>query len=172
MPMQLYVMRHGPAEDRAATGRDADRRLTEEGRERVRLVAAELHRLRGGAPLPRLLASPLARACETGEIVAEVCGVPEVEVRDELSLDAGLPLALVAALARGGADALLVGHQPNVEHLVRTLVDAPGQGATGLVLRGFCTALVVALELVAPEPAARAQVRWRVGQILDPRTFT
>ncbi|WP_437314278.1 phosphohistidine phosphatase SixA [Sorangium sp. So ce385] len=164
--MHLYVMRHGPAEDRAASGRDADRRLTPEGRDRVERVAIELHRIRGGAPLSRVLSSPLARARETAEIAAPRCGAPEVEVRDELSVDADLPLALVAALARGGADALLVGHQPNVEHLVRTLVDASGRGAPGLVLRGFTTALIVALE---PDPAPRAQDRWRATRILDPR---
>ncbi|XYH94481.1 phosphohistidine phosphatase SixA [Sorangium sp. So ce1128] len=166
--MHLYVMRHGPAEDRASSGRDADRRLTPEGRDRVQRISNELHRVRGGAPLLRVLASPLARARETAEIAAPICGAPEVELRDELALDAGLPLALVAALGRGGADALLVGHQPNVEHLVRTLVDTPGRGAPGLVLSSFCTALIVALE---PEPAPHPQGRWRVRQILDPRAL-
>ena len=33
--MRLYVMRHGPAEDRAPTGRDFDRALTRAGREVV-----------------------------------------------------------------------------------------------------------------------------------------
>ncbi|WP_437765514.1 histidine phosphatase family protein [Sorangium sp. So ce281] len=166
--MHLYVMRHGPAEERATSGRDADRRLTPEGRERVARVSLELHRLRGGAPLPLVLASPLARARETAEIAAPICGAPEVALRDELALDAGLPSSLVAVLARGGADALLVGHQPNVEHLVRTLVDTPGRGATALLPAGFCTALVVALE---PEPSRRAQGRWRMTQILDPRAL-
>ncbi|WP_437586661.1 SixA phosphatase family protein [Sorangium sp. So ce1000] len=165
--MHLYVMRHGPAEERAPSGRDADRRLTPEGRERVARVSIELHRVRGGAPLPLVFASPLARARETAEIAAPICGAPEAELRDELALDAGLPIALVAALARGGADALLVGHQPNVEHLVRALLDTPGRSATGLLPAGFCTALVVALE---PEP--RAQGRWRMAQILDPRALS
>ncbi|WP_433928062.1 phosphohistidine phosphatase SixA [Sorangium cellulosum] len=166
--MHLYVMRHGPAEDRAPSGRDADRRLTPEGRERVQRVANELRRVRGGAPLARVLASPLARARETAAIAAPICGAPEVELADELALDAGLPLALVAALARGGADALLVGHQPNVEHLVRTLIDPPGRGATGLLLSSFTTALIVALE---PEPTPQSQGRWRVERILDPRAL-
>ena len=45
--MKLYVMRHGPAEDHADSGRDADRALTAAGRERVVAVAAEARR--GGA---------------------------------------------------------------------------------------------------------------------------
>ncbi|WP_437731143.1 phosphohistidine phosphatase SixA [Sorangium sp. So ce1335] len=166
--MRLYVMRHGPAEDRAPSGRDADRRLTAEGRARVERVAVELRRVRGGAPLARVLASPLARARETAEIAAPICGAPEVEIEGELALDAGLPLALVAALAREGADALLVGHQPNVEHLVRTLVEPSGRGAPSLRLSSFTTALIVALE---PEPTPPPQGRWRVERILDPRAL-
>jgi phosphohistidine phosphatase len=166
--MHLYVMRHGPAEDRAPTGRDADRALTPEGRDVVQRVALELQRLRGGAPLPRLLASPLARARETGDLVASICGAPELELRDELSLDEGLPLALVDALARGSTDALLVGHQPNVEHLVRTLAGASGRGAANPLPAGFCPALVVTLR---PELPSRAVGRWRVTQVLDPRAL-
>lgn len=166
--MHLYVMRHGPAEDRAPTGRDADRALTSEGREVVRRVALELRRLRGGAPLPRVVASPLVRARETGDIVASICGAPEPELLDELSPDEGLPLALVAALAQGNADALLVGHQPNVEHLVRTLSGAYGRRTANPLPAGFCAALVVALR---PEPPAGTSSRWHVVHVLDPRAL-
>ena len=38
IPMEIYLLRHGIAEDRSATGRDADRRLTEEGRAKLRRV--------------------------------------------------------------------------------------------------------------------------------------
>src|SRR4051812_9306069 len=68
--MKLYVMRHGPAEDSSASGRDADRVLTVAGRERVRLVAQALM---DGAEYPfTIVSSPLARALESAEIVAEV----------------------------------------------------------------------------------------------------
>jgi phosphohistidine phosphatase len=169
--MHLYVMRHGPAEDRSSTGRDADRALTLDGRERVRRISLELHRVRGGAPLPRLLVSPLVRACETAAIVANVCGAPEIEVRAELSLDADLPLSLAAELAEGGVDTLLVGHQPTVEQLVRALGAlgaTTGPRAGPLLPDGFCTALIVALE---PELSPRAGARWHLRQILDPRTL-
>ena len=38
-------MRHGPAEDFSSSGRDFDRSLTPQGRERVKLVAARLAEL-------------------------------------------------------------------------------------------------------------------------------
>ena len=40
--MKIYIMRHGPAEDHARSGRDFDRKLTASGRARTELVAQEL----------------------------------------------------------------------------------------------------------------------------------
>lgn len=160
-------MRHGPAEDRAASGRDADRVLSEEGRARVRRVAEELRRERGGAPPPRVLASPLVRARATAEILAEVLGAGgaalEVEIRDELALDADLPLGLAAQLGTTGADTVLVGHAPNVDHLVRSLLAPTGQRPPPAVASGFCTAMIVALE-----PLGGA-AGWQVRGLIDPR---
>src|SRR5271155_3406021 len=91
--VRLYIMRHGPAEDHAASGRDFDRALTASGRERVRDVARAL--VEGGeAPLV-ILTSPLVRALQTAEIVAGVVQLAEekggeaasVEIRRDLSPD-------------------------------------------------------------------------------------
>ena len=41
--MELYLLRHGIAEDRAPSGRDADRRLTEEGRDKLRRILERAH---------------------------------------------------------------------------------------------------------------------------------
>jgi phosphohistidine phosphatase len=162
--MLLYVMRHGPAEDRAPTGRDFDRELTAPGRRVVAQAAhalCEARRPLGGRPW-RVLASPLRRARETAEIVAAtVEPSPEVEIHDDLAADAGLPLDLVRALAGAGTDTLLVGHQPAVEELARSLVHPSHLALPG----GFRTALVVALELVGQ---VRGPDRWRAAAVLDP----
>ena len=68
--MKLYVMRHGPAQDDSPSGRDADRALTPSGRERVAAVAKSML-AEGEAPFS-ILSSPLVRAVETAEVVAEV----------------------------------------------------------------------------------------------------
>lgn len=171
--MRLHVMRHGPAEDHAATGRDADRILSAEGRARVRRVGEELSRSRAGAPPPRVLASPLARARQTAEIMAALLGA-DWETADELALDAGLPLSLVAEVAGAReprADALLIGHAPNVEHLVHALVTGIGHRPPPAIAGGFCTAMVVTLAPLEPlEPLAGAG-RWQVLDVLDPRRF-
>jgi phosphohistidine phosphatase len=66
--MELYLLRHAIAEEHSATGRDADRRLTEEGKEKLRRV---LKRAASAGVSPSLiLSSPYKRAVETAEIAA------------------------------------------------------------------------------------------------------
>lgn len=154
-------MRHGPAEDRGPSGRDFDRPLTGPGREVVTRVAHELHRQRL-AVLPRVVASPLVRAQQTAALVHAIAGDPEVpiEARDELA-EHSPAVELADELARGGVDALMVGHQPTIEVLARQL--APPGGAPGLVMPSFCTALVVALR---PRGSG-----WELDAVIDPRSL-
>src|SRR6266404_3492986 len=70
--MELYLLRHGIAEDEAASGRDADRRLTGEGREKLRRVLERAHS--AGVRPSLILSSPLRRALETAEIAARELG--------------------------------------------------------------------------------------------------
>jgi phosphohistidine phosphatase len=160
--MRLYVMRHGPAEDRAPSGRDFDRRLTPAGREVVRKVARAFQAARDGgrasAPPLRILTSPRARARETAAIVRDAI-VPvarEIEVHDALGGEAAIPRSLIDAAATSGVDTLLVGHQPVVEELVNELLGGPSG------LSGFHTATLVGLSFAADSR------RWTLAQHLDP----
>jgi phosphohistidine phosphatase len=67
--MELYLLRHGIAEDIAPTGRDADRALTAEGKRKLR----EILKVAAQAELrPNLiLSSPYKRAIETAAIAAK-----------------------------------------------------------------------------------------------------
>src|ERR1051326_8244923 len=70
--MQIYLLRHGIAEDAAPGQSDADRALTAEGREKLRRV---LKRAAAAGVAPgAILSSPLRRAIETAEIAAELLG--------------------------------------------------------------------------------------------------
>src|ERR1700761_1326058 len=139
--MRLYVMRHGPAEDRAPSGRDADRALSIEGRAVVERAGLKLRSPRGSV-VPRIITSPLLRACETGEIVWRLAGDPSCppEEHEDLSTEAETPATLVRELVRG-ADVLLVGHNPNVEALVREIADP------SCAFPGFRTATLVEIEV-------------------------
>jgi phosphohistidine phosphatase len=155
----LYVMRHGPAEDRAPSGRDRDRALTPAGRIAVRRAAEQLREQRG-SNIPRVLTSPRVRAEETAAIVAEVAAGPTlvVEPTEHLEPD-GSPSTLIPGLRSQGTDVLLVGHQPDVEILVRTLA---GQATPS----GFHTAMIVAMESGPDESVVGG---WDVRFVIDPR---
>ena len=158
--MRLYVMRHGPAEDRAPSGRDFDRQLTPSGREVVRRVARAFQTVRAAslaAPL-RILTSPRVRARETATIVrGAIVPIPsDLELHDALGGEESIPLALITAAAAAGLDTLLVGHQPTVEDLVRTLVAGP------IALAGFPTATLVELDRAADTGV------WTLVTLLNP----
>ncbi len=141
--MKIYVMRHGPAEDFAPSGRDADRALTPSGRDRVRAVAKLLS---ANDEAPRVIvSSPLVRALQTAEIVAAEAGVDLVETSRELA-PAGDTASLVSALVRDHRKrAMLVGHEPDLSSLVAALC--------GAFARDMLKAMVVGLHVAPGEPA-------------------
>ena len=72
LSVELYLLRHGIAKDRSASGRDADRRLTDEGRTKLRRVLERAHA--AGVVPSLILSSPYRRALETAEIAARELG--------------------------------------------------------------------------------------------------
>jgi phosphohistidine phosphatase len=158
--MKLYVMRHGPAEENAASGADGDRALTASGRERVRLVAKALLDLEE-APL-HVITSPLVRAVQTAEIVALVTKLGDsdgtVEVRREVA-PAGDGASLVAKLSEASTKrVMLVGHEPDLSALVASL--------SGEFDRPFEKAMIVGLQ-VPSGGGAKTRLRF----VLEPKTL-
>jgi phosphohistidine phosphatase len=125
--VKLYIMRHGPAEDQASSGRDEDRALTVAGRDRVRSVARVLV-AEDEAPLS-VVSSPLVRALQTAEIVAASTKLSDrggsVETRRDLEPGAD-SVSFVRSLLRDERKrVLLVGHEPDCSTLVGLLVGEP-----------------------------------------------
>lgn len=110
--MELYLLRHGIAEDHAPTGRDADRRLTEDGRAKLRRV---LERAHGAGVQPSLiLTSPYRRALESAEIAAHELGYEGKLVRSSALTPDSSPEAVWSAVRehRSEEAILLAGHEP------------------------------------------------------------
>ncbi|MGH7283619.1 MAG: phosphohistidine phosphatase SixA [Polyangiaceae bacterium] len=116
--MKIYIMRHGPAENDAPSGQDADRQLTTAGRDRVRHVVRELIR-RGKSP-HIVLSSPLVRARQTAEIVVEEAGLPSsaLELKNELAMTGSARALVRDVVAAKRKRAVLVGHEPELSALV------------------------------------------------------
>jgi phosphohistidine phosphatase len=158
--MKLYVMRHGPAEDQSTSGRDADRALTQPGRDRVRSVAKALLEEREGPDA--ILSSPLVRALQTAEIVAASVKLTEganLLTRRELE-PAGAAINLVAELrGRAAKRVMIVGHEPDLSSLVGELLGH-------VMPRPMTKAMVVGLQ-VASEGDLSARLRF----ILEPKSL-
>lgn len=120
--MELYLLRHGIAEDRAATGRDADRRLIDEGRVKLRRVLERAHA--AGVRPSLILSSPYRRALETAEIAAHELGYEGKLVRTPALTPESSPEGVwdVIREHRSEAAILLAGHEPlfsaTVAHLL------------------------------------------------------
>jgi phosphohistidine phosphatase len=111
----LWLVRHGDAEDGTP---DAERPLTDEGREQARAVGNALEAL--GVEPDACLTSPKTRAVETARIVCEQLGV-EPQLEPKL---AGGPFDAEALAAGLGDDVLLIGHDPDFSMAIHSLTGA------------------------------------------------
>ncbi len=124
--MLLYLMRHGPAVNREDPDcpPDAERPLTREGAQRTRQAALGLRRL--GVKPQVILSSPLLRALQTAEAVAEVLGLPKEKIRRTAVLEPEAdPAEFLKEIARLTSDeTLCAGHAPNLDELIAHAVGA------------------------------------------------
>ena len=128
--MELLVVRHGVAEDKAPSGRDADRALTAEGRERMAAEVRGLLRL--DLRVERLLHSPWRRADETAELLEPLLARrARREACEHLAAPPGREL--LAALS--GERVAVVGHEPWLTQLVALLCTGSPRAAGGLELK-------------------------------------
>ena len=121
--MDLYLVRHADAaaRDAAAWPDDAERPLTAKGERRFRRAARGL-----GAAAPSVglvLCSPLRRARQTAAILVKHAGWPAPELCAPLAEDrVGDPLLELLRAHGAVASIALVGHEPGLGELARTLL--------------------------------------------------
>jgi len=152
--MKLYLVRHAEAIDRSGTMPDADRYLTPKGRSAFRKIARRARK--AGITPAVILTSPLLRAVQTAEILAErLKHEGPIVVARELSPGFDIQ-ALRSLLAKAGnpTEAAFVGHEPGLGDLAATLLALPG----GFPLR---KGAVLALEVDAGAPKGAAKFLWR-----------
>jgi phosphohistidine phosphatase len=153
--MELYILRHGIAEEVSDTGADRDRVLTEEGIEKTKMAGKALRKL--DIEFDAIFTSPFARARQTAEIVAAELDCEKL-LQNLDALSSGTPvmttLAGLSKAAGKNASVLIVGHEPMLSELISLLLS----GSSGLSITmkkgGLCK-----LTCVRPEPAA-ARLDW------------
>ncbi len=120
---ELYLIRHGLAEERGeAWPDDAKRPLTEEGMSRLRRSARALERL--GVSIDVVLTSPLVRSRQTAEIVAAAFAPRPPVVNVDALAPGGAFAAFTAELDKHARRSriAIVGHEPGIGELAARLL--------------------------------------------------
>ena len=112
----IWLLRHG---DAAEGSPDAERPLTDKGREQSRAAGAALKAL--GIEIDACMTSPKVRAADTGRLACEQLGGVEPQLEPKLS---GGPFDAEALAAGLGDNVLLVGHDPDFSTAVHDLTGA------------------------------------------------
>ena len=133
--MKVGFFRHGPAVPHGTAGiPEADRPLTPEGRKKTLQAAQGLRRLDLG--FDALYTSPLPRALETAEILAEVLRLPKPKILDVLLPGSASGPLLKKIRAFKDGSPLLVGHEPSLSSAVCRAIGA-GSGSLELKKAGL-----------------------------------
>ena len=116
--MKLYFLRHGKADWDDWSEPDDERPLTKQGRKEMQSVAQLLRDLEVQPGL--ILTSPLPRALQTAEIVAERLGV---ELEQAPALGKNFSASKLRGLIKRakGEDLMIVGHEPDFSAVLRVL---------------------------------------------------
>jgi phosphohistidine phosphatase len=123
----VYLLRHAQAESAGFSGADKQRPLSQHGILEAKAIAQWLCE-QEDAPT-RILASSAKRAWHTTQLVNEALGLPLDHVTWEASIydaSAGHLLELLRQ-QQHNEPLLLVGHNPGLEMLLRSLTQAPDQ---------------------------------------------
>jgi phosphohistidine phosphatase len=158
--VELLVVRHAIAEDRevfAATGReDALRPLTAEGTRKMKRTARGLRTIIPGIDV--LVSSPFARAHETAEILRREYELDRIETAREL--EPATPLdEVVSWLGRlDNGVVTIVGHEPQLGHLVTYLITGSNHSGVELKKGGACL-----IEFDAQPEVARGRLIWAIA---------
>jgi len=147
MAQQLWLLRHGEAVPHDSAADDADRELTERGRDQARAAGRALAALEVAVHL--CFTSPKLRARQTADLACADLGV---EPLDDSSLAEGFDgRAALELMAAAGDDqrVLVVGHEPDFSQVVFDLtggrVDFKKGGVAGVRLDGSRGELIVLL---------------------------
>jgi phosphohistidine phosphatase len=156
--MDLYVLRHGVAEERSTAGfsNDDQRPLTAKGARRMARQVRGLQSL--GVSIDVIISSPLARAVQTAEIVHEGLRMDTRLVTSNALAPNGSPSQLVSQLATGYSsteDVMVVGHEPSLSSLISVLTTGNPEPVVRLRKGALCK-----LRLPAPRYGRCGWIEW------------
>lgn len=151
---ELYLIRHGIAEERGdAWPDDTKRPLTEEGIDRLRKSSRALERL--GVSFDVVLTSPLVRTHQTAEIIASAYSPKPSIVNMDALAPGGSSATVIAELEKHAKKTriAIVGHEPDIGELAAKLA--------GIRLDlEFKKGAIARIDVDALPPEGPGQLRW------------
>jgi phosphohistidine phosphatase len=123
--MQIYLLRHGIADDQRPGHSDSERALTSEGRDKLRRVLKRAHS--ADVKPSAILSSPYRRALETAEVAVDVLGFSgKVERTQALVPEASPQDTWNEIRSHKNEEAiLLASHEPLMSSLASFLLNSP-----------------------------------------------
>jgi phosphohistidine phosphatase len=124
--MELYLLRHGIAEEGSAGQSDADRALTAEGKRKLHSVVKVA--MNAGCAPSLIVSSPYKRAVQTAQIAADGLKYKGELLRAEALIPSSNPASVwdEVRVHREEPQLLLTGHDPLFTDLAGYLLGFPG----------------------------------------------
>ena len=116
----IFLVRHGVAEDNHPLGDEA-RALTAEGRKEFRDFASELAE---ELDLKGIATSPLVRAVQTAELLADAGDIDDIRSEGALAADTASPASITTLARKLGTGWALVGHNPSLANTLASWIGA------------------------------------------------
>lgn len=132
--MELYLIRHGIAQERDSALKDEDRSLTKIGEDKIKEVAKRLYNL--GLRFDGILTSPLVRSHQTAEIFSCLQPTGKLQVSNDLAPNGSIHSWLNwldQQQYSHNSKLALIGHQPDLGAWASMLVW--GEANDGLILK-------------------------------------
>jgi phosphohistidine phosphatase len=122
--MEIYILRHGLAEEAAAGMRDAERPLTPEGAKKLQSVLRRARAIDVQPPL--ILTSPYRRARETAQVALEALRNGSKLVESRALTPESSPEAVwdEIRIHKSAAQIMIVGHEPLLSSVYAYLLGA------------------------------------------------
>jgi len=123
--MNIYLIRHGDAENISKGIKDYERKLTHEGELRMKKAAAFWKNIVPEFDL--IISSPYIRALQTAKIIASVYSIKKEVITDKrLGCGSGTEDLIELANVFAAADIAIVGHQPDLSNHTSILISGNG----------------------------------------------
>ena len=154
--MELYLFRHGHAEDGKPGSSDADRELTDEGRKKVAEVVKAAHK--AGVEPSLILSSPYKRALQTAELAAAGFAFKNGVLQTNALVPHGSPEKVWSELREHKDESAIVlaGHEPLMSRLIAYLLASP---ALRLEMK---KAALVRIDVQTVGAAPHGTLRWMI----------